>query len=572
MKSSLIRAFAVAVFIPATVFAAPPDSPTTASQVEGELGSTAFTPVPVEQITSVSALTLRLAEEIETNEQPDITQFDGYIAKQGRKEEPIGLTDVVLRCLAQNLNIKLSDITNRIAHDEFHAREGIFDLNVGAGLIVGRIDEPSLVQTSTGDKTSVNSSKNTSANASLSQLLPTGGLVQLIFDDDRNKTNQSGLVSPYYRSSGGLSLTQPLLRDAGPLVTQSGIILAQFDNRITESQFRGQVMNELSLSIQTYLDLIFAVANVDVLRISLAQAQELLRVNNAKFKAGVLPELDVLQAQADVASRQEQVIVALQQVDTVSDLLKTRLAEIATQRETGFLPLDIPRVLDYTLDEDRALAEAERFRPDYQQAILNIQKSNLNLDVAQNQTLPKLDVFTNYSGVGVDRSNSGAVDNAADGPYSNWQMGVQLNYPLQNRAARYRYHEAEKRLDAAYITQLQVRDSVVFDVRNGLRAVATNREKIEVGKATVVFNKAKVDTGQKRQAVGLATTFDVLAFQTDLANARINLVRAVIDYNKSIILLEQAKGTLLRRLGLTADEGQVVVQGRAPKNPLGTKR
>ena len=68
--------------------------------------------------------------------------------------------------------------------------------------------------------------------------------------------------------------------------------------------------------------------------------------------------------------------------------------------------------------------------------------------------------------------------------------------------------------------------------------------------ATVEFNREKVDTGMKRQSVGLATSFEVLRFQTDLAAARSNLLRAVIDYNKSPIQLERAKGTLLETVGI----------------------
>jgi outer membrane protein TolC len=99
--------------------------------------------------------------------------------------------------------------------------------------------------------------------------------------------------------------------------------------------------------------------------------------------------------------------------------------------------------------------------------------------------------------------------------------------------------------------------------------VETNRQKIEVGKATVEFNKQKVDTGQKRQNVGLATSFEVLKFQSDLANARSNLLRAVIDYNKAIVELERAKGTLLGRLGIKVEGGEKSPGKRIPEKPFG---
>ena len=118
----------------------------------------------------------------------------------------------------------------------------------------------------------------------------------------------------------------------------------------------------------------------------------------------------------------------------------------------------------------------------------------------------------------------------------------------------------------------QVRDGVVFEVRDGIRAVETNREQIKVGLATVEFNKEKVDTGMKRQAVGLATSFDVLAFQRDLANARIALLRSVIDYNKAIAVVEASKGTLLQNLGITVDDCTVQAPKKITPKMIGTQR
>ena len=147
-------------------------------------------------------------------------------------------------------------------------------------------------------------------------------------------------------------------------------------------------------------------------------------------------------------------------------------------------------------------------------------------------------------------------------------MGLQFSYPLQNRQARYRQYEAEKQLDTAFLNLQQLRDNVMFQVRSGIRDVETNREQIFLGKATVEFNKSKVDTGMKRQAVGLATTFDVLSFQTDLAQSRINLLKAIVLYNKAIVQLEFYKGTLLDRLNISVDEGALKVPKRIPKKPL----
>ncbi|PKO15354.1 hypothetical protein CVU37_13065 [candidate division BRC1 bacterium HGW-BRC1-1] len=549
------------------------NSVTTASDEMNSLEITQFPPPVVETSASLEKLTI---ENFITNIDPDdvigreISQ--GYYGDPNRPSTGISLNDVVLCTVAKNLNIKLSDIANRIQHDEFHVQEGIFDLQISGGVSARSTDEPILVDTPGGTVKSNSTNKTVSANASVSQLLPTGGVVSLLFDDARIKNNNAGTVSPYYRASTTLSVTHPLLRNAGPLVTQSNIIISQYANQISASQFREQVMNQISVSMQLYFDLIYAVSNVDITRISLAQAQELLRVNNAKFSAGVLPELDVLQAQSDVALRQQGLIQALKQVDITSDQLRTQLAEISDNPDLGLMPRDQPTVPEFQIDQTQFLSEARRFRPELEQVRWTIEQSKLNLEVADNRTLPQLDAFADYGSIGANESWSKGVGDVYDDKNGNWQAGLSFNYPLQNRAARYRFHQAEKNLDASHLRLAQTEDVVTLEVLTGLRNVQTNLQQVALGRSTVEFNKSKVDTGQKRQAVGLATTFDVLAFQSDLATARINLLRAVVDYNKAIVQLEQAKGTLLNRFNIDVRCGEMKVPEKLPKRVFTERR
>ncbi|MBX7247267.1 MAG: TolC family protein [Candidatus Sumerlaeaceae bacterium] len=516
-----------------------------------------------------------LGEDAGTTESTDLAAFESYLRGKNSSERSVTVNEVILRLVCKNLNIKLKDIANRIAHDQFHVEEGIFDVQISGSVQSSQTVNPGIplkndaLQGSPGYENEFSRNRQNMANATVGQLLPTGGLVQLLFENSGNYTNASkDYVSPYYQTQTGIQLSQPLLKNAGPLVTQANIVLSQYNNMITSSQFRQQVIEEISFGVQQYYELIFTVANVDVLRISLAQAEELLRVNSEKYKAGVLPELDVLQAQSDVASRQEDIITALQQVETVSDALKTRLAEICEERTVSLRPGSPPDVFEYAIKERTFLNEAICYRPEFEQVKLEIEKANLDVKVKQNQTMPAVDFFANYLTLANGKTNPDSINNSTSNDGANWAVGVQFSYALQNRKARYQFHQAEKLLDASFVQMQQTRDNIIFDVREKIRAVETNRQKIEVGKSTVRFNKAKVDSGQKRQAVGLATSFDVLAFQRDLATARINLIRAVVDYNKAIVALEAAKGTLLDRLNLVADGGVVIQTGNVPKKPF----
>jgi len=59
-----------------------------------------------------------------------------------------------------------------------------------------------------------------------------------------------------------------------------------------------------------------------------------------------------------------------------------------------------------------------------------------------------------------------------------------------------------------------------------------------------------VDAELKKFENGMSTSFEVLRIQTDLADAQVAEIRAVLDYNKALADLERAKGTLLASKGM----------------------
>ncbi|MCX7626574.1 MAG: TolC family protein [Candidatus Sumerlaeaceae bacterium] len=486
---------------------------------------------------------------------PDIAEFERYLNSKRSRKVVIGLEGIVARTVAKNLNIKIHDLGVQSALFEIDAQRGIYDLRLGASLSIDRSQyPPPYASTPPTGMTEVQKEKDKSVGASVGQLLPTGGLLELLFQQSAVDNNSPLYYSPYFTSGAGVQLSQPLLKNAGRYVTNAGIRLAELSSKLATETCRQQLFVELTKSISLYYELIYATANVDVLRISLAQAQELLRINLAKYNAGVLPELDVLQAKADVAARQQLLVNALQAVEDLSDQLKNQLAEIGDMRDVTLVPLDLPGVPEYAVrgKEVAFIKEALTKRPEFAQVRLALEQAEIRKKVAQNQTLPQLDLFARYLALGVDNSSADAWDGTRSNDYGNWRVGLQFSYPLQNRSAKYRLKQAENALRQASLLMEKAQDDIILDVKSSIRAVETNRQQIEVGMATVEFNREKVDTGMKRQAVGLATSFEVLRFQSDLASARSNLLRAVIEYNKSIIQLERAKGSLLENLGITS--------------------
>ena len=277
--------------------------------------------------------------------------------------------------------------------------------------------------------------------------LPTGGNVDLNYSPARTNVNQnlaSGfLFNPSYTGGLALTLTQPLLRNAGIDVTKTFIRVAQNNAVVEEHVFRDRVLTVLATVEQTYWEVVFANENLKVAEAALKAAQELLATNRAKAKAGIMSIVDVLQAEAAVASRVEQVLVADKAIRDQEDQLRRLLnpAEEDLRQDLRLTPLDQPVVTLEPISLQEAIDKAIEQRPEIAQAKKNMETSDLNTKFAKNQILPTLSFQGTMGMAGLGKDYGDSVNRNFNGDYYNYGAGLVLSYPLGNRSAWSTYNK-----------------------------------------------------------------------------------------------------------------------------------
>ncbi len=386
--------------------------------------------------------------------------------------------------------------------------------------------------------------------------LLTGGNVDLNYSPSRTNVNQNVatgfLFNPSYTGGLVLTLTQPLLRNAGIDVTKTFIHIAQNNAIVEEHIFRDRVLTVLATVEQTYWEVVFANENLKVAEAALKAAQELLAGNRAKAKAGVMSIVDVLQAEAAVATRVEQVLVADKTIRDQEDQLRRLLnpAEEDLRQDLRLTPLDQPVVTLEPISLQEAIDIAIEQRPEIVQAKKNMESSDLNTKFAKNQTLPTLSFqgTTGLAGLGGNYPDS--VNNNFNGNYYNYGAGLVLSYPLGNRSAWSTYNKRQLEEKNAEASLVSVRQQIIVGVREAVRRVQTDFKRIETTRSARIMAEKQLQAEQERLKVGLSITRFVLEFQRDLATAQGNELRATIDYNKSLSNLARNKATTLDRYNL----------------------
>jgi len=477
------------------------------------------------------------------------------------RRETISLANAALQALQHNLDINISRQTKDSRLADITVEQAKFDptlsVNGQYNRTVNPLNRPvfggtvgALNKITTFDQRSESVTLDATTN------LPTGGNVDLNYSPSRTNVNQNVatgfLFNPAYTGGLALTLTQPLLRNAGFEVTKTFIRIAQNNATVEEHVFRDRVLTVLATVEQTYWEVVFANENLKVAEAALKAAQELLASNRAKAKAGVMSIVDVLQAEAAVASRVEQVLVADKTIRDQEDQLRRLLnpAEEDLRQDLRLTPLDQPVMTLEPISLQEAIDTAIELRPEIVQAKKNMESSDLNTQFAKNQLLPTLSLQGTMGLAGLGKDYGSSVNNNLNGDFYNYGAGLVLSYPLGNRSAWSTYSKRQLEAKNAEASLVSVRQQIIVGVREAVRRVQTDFKRIETTRSARIMAEKQLQAEQERLKVGLSTTRFVLDFQRDLATAQGNELRAIVDYNKSLSNLARHKATTLDRYNL----------------------
>ncbi len=492
---------------------------------------------------------------------PCWSQGPAKSAAPAERRETISLSDAAVRALQSNLDISISRQTKESRIFDITVEQAKFDptlsVNGQYNRQVSPLNRPvfggtggSLTEIQTFDQ------RNSSVTVDATQNLITGGNVDLNYSPARTNVNQNVatgfLFNPAYTGGLALTLTQPLLRNAGIDITKTFIKVAQNNATVEQHVFRDRVLTVLATVEQTYWELVFANENLKVAQAALKAAEELLATNRAKTKAGVMSIVDVLQAEAAVASRVEQVLVAEKSIRDQEDQLRRLLnpGEEDLRQDVRLTPTDAPVVVLEPLSLQEAIDTAIEQRPEIVQAKKNLESGELNKQFARNQLLPTLSFQGTMGMAGLGKDYGDSVNKNFGGDFYNYGAGLVLSYPLGNRSAVSTYNKRELEFKNAEASLVSIRQQIIVGVREAVRRVQTDFKRIETTRSARIMAEKQLQAEQERLRVGLSTTRFVLDFQRDLATAQGNELRATVDYNKSLSNLARHKATTLDRYNL----------------------
>ncbi|MEO8430583.1 MAG: TolC family protein [Acidobacteriota bacterium] len=455
---------------------------------------------------------------------------------------PLSLSQAVALAVANNEDLNVSVNAAESFEYLILQNQGIYDPLISAGIARTHAEDPSASQITSGV------SDNTSFNAGVSQLLPTGGQVQLGLQGNRGKTNNPFFdVNPAYSSGLLLSFNQPLLRGFGNLATTWLIRISKNSRDSAYQDLLRIVQGTVNSVEQSYWDLVYALQNLEVKKESLRIAQDLNRITRIKIDVGSLAPIDITQTEVGIATAEQDIITAEGSIGDSQDRLKRLLNFEPSQQNVPIVPTDPLSTEEVTVQLDEGTATALQRRPEILSTSYAVATDLVRYQYYRNQTLPQLTLNGSYgskglagfsvdpnTGVVTDTNFSQSFRDTFDRDNKNWSIGLNFSYPILNRGARGAKGVAQYQWESDKARLSTVEQNVVVEVRAAARAIDTARRSIVAARKGRELAERNLDAEKKKFDNGMTTSFQVNQIQRDLSAARTAEQQALAIYRKAL--------------------------------------
>jgi outer membrane protein TolC len=425
-----------------------------------------------------------------------------------------------------------------------------------------------------------------------------GTSVNAGFNNTHLTTNSNvSLLSPQLGSNFQFRLTQNLLQGFGSLPNTRFIHIAKNNREISDVAFRLQVITTVDQIEDMYWDLVYAYENVRVQEEALTYAQKALDDTQHQAQVGTVPPIQVVSAQSTVATDQQNLILAQNNLQLQQLLMKnavSRSIEDPTLAEADVVPtstMQLPQEEPVTPIQD-LINQALGSRAELVESRIDLNSRDLSAKAVRNDLLPSLQAFAYYGGSGLGGdlnsqcafegspctvpplfgnantiSYGGTLKQLVNSTAPDKGVGLSLSIPLRNRLAQSNQVRADLELRQAQVRLHQLENQVRIEVRNAQFDVKQNRVAVQAAQKAVDLARQTLDADQQKLKVGLTTAVTILQDAATLTTGESNLVSAKAGYEKSRIELDRATGLLLDHAGIDVGDATRGEVKRLPAVP-----
>lgn len=438
-----------------------------------------------------------------------------------------------------------------------------------------------------------------SYNTQYSQYFPTGTSMTVTYDNTRSSSSPTAnFFNPDVQSSIFVSFSQNLLSGFGLTVNRRNIIIANNNRKIADLDFAQQAITTVTNTITAYWELAYAHENVKVQQQAVAVSEKLYSDNKKQLEIGTMAPLDVTRAESELATNQQNLILAQTVQLQDEQTLKNAIARNPLDPKlvnVEIIPTDKPTAPGQTEAPsfEEALKEAYAKRPDLLEQVYNLRNAAIDVKATHNALLPTATLTAQYGTVGLagnsttvvtsqttlgtqlvdstgapidaflpvsvpitTKKNFAGFGDAMKTVFHNenpdYAAQISITIPIRNRSLQADNQRAQLVQRQIEMEVQQLKNAALLDVRNTYIALEQDRARVAAASKASELQRQTFEAEQKRYQLGASTVYQVILTQRDYILAQGTELRALAD-------LVEARANYERAVGKTLEVNHVTI-------------
>ena len=465
----------------------------------------------------------------------------------------IGLVDCIAYALKNNSEILLTRLEPKIKEDDVRIAKADFEPTLS---LTPTLHENNKLSTSSVGGGGLSKSRDLDFNAGISGKLLTGTEYELEFTNEKYKSNSaSQLLNPYYATEPKITITQPLFRDFGILVNTADIIIARNNKAQSEETFKDTVMAIITRTKVAYYNYIYYLDNYAIAKSSLERAKNLLEINRARYAKGLVSSVELLESESAVAQREKVLISAESSLKKAEDDLKL-ITNLINDPEAWNAKLELidgkPEFKAEKINLQESLKNAFNYRPDYLSQKIDLKNRDIKTLTARNALFPTVDLVGSFGLNGLGEEYQKALEDMRD-EYKDWSVGLTVTIPWGGEE-RAKYDQKKLEKAQALLAFKRLEQNIILEVRDKVREVDIQMRQVEAARLLKEKESQNYKAQEERYAAGQVSLHDMLDYQEKLAQAELDYIKSLIDYNVAIFNLDKSQGLTLAKNNVKLEE------------------
>ena len=402
-----------------------------------------------------------------------------------------------------------------------------------------------------------NIERNNVLNSSIQGRVPTGAQYSFGYTLNRLSNDLTGFVAartPFdseYESFMGLSLSQPLLKNAWFKANLAPYRMAKMDSQVAYQSLRKRMMSLVGQTESGYWDLTLAQKAYELSTASVKIAEKVLEDHNARMETGKVSELEFLDAKAGLAERKATQSASHQRLVEMRNSLRSLFSDSVAKANLVIVAKESPGTTAAKPNLFDCMERAYEMNPDYLSSRHMLDKENIRVALAKNQRLPQIDLQGSYglNGLGDTMSDSWQdINNSAN---KSWSVGVELRIPLGGgRSAKHESKAAKLRKKQALLSLKNLEVALSNNIDTIIQNIDSSQELTASAKVRAEFNQKLLDVELTRFKEGKGDSRSVLEVEENLFESKLQELESLVAHEKALLLVELAEGSFLKNRGI----------------------